>query len=136
MHFDAIDARDHRPDRYADTFAGYRAVRMLNDEGDPIGEFVWRLGTGEAVEVTEFGIYREADRRQGRGTQLLDAGIRDIRKFYADKPYAFRRLYLFCDSTNDAGRKFYESQGFTLAATLPEFYHYCDATLYVRDMQA
>ncbi|MEM9752109.1 MAG: GNAT family N-acetyltransferase [Planctomycetota bacterium] len=108
---------------------------MLNDKRETVGEFVWRLGTGEAVEVTEFGIYRESDRRKGLGTQLFNAGVEDIRQFFADKPYAFRRMYLFCDSTNHAGRRFYESQDFELATVLPEFYGYCDATMYVRDME-
>ncbi|MEM8783012.1 MAG: GNAT family N-acetyltransferase [Planctomycetota bacterium] len=135
MRYDIVDAREHRPERYADAFTGYRAVRMLSDEGEALGEFIWRLGTGEAVEVTEFGIYRESGRRQGLGTQLFNAGINDIRQFFADKQYAFRRMYLFCDSTNDAGRNFYESQGFQLAAVLPDFYGYCDTTMYVRDME-
>jgi RimJ/RimL family protein N-acetyltransferase len=51
------------------------------------------------------------------------------------KPYRLRRIYLFCDSINEPGRRFYEARGFVLAAVIPEFYHYCDAALYVRDME-
>ena len=131
MRFEVVDAREHRAEYYADTFAGYKAVRLLDDAGAVRGEFAH----GQSVEVTEFGVYRPEDRRRGWGTQLLDAGIASIRAFFADKPYTLRRIYLFCDSINDPGCAFYEARGFTVAAVLPEFYDYCDAVLYVRDME-
>ncbi|MEM6334462.1 MAG: GNAT family N-acetyltransferase [Planctomycetota bacterium] len=136
MRFDVVDARLHRPDDYADVFQGYRAVRLIDEHDRVRGELVWRLGTGQCVEITEFGIYDEADRRQGWGTQLLNAGIESIRAFFAGKPYELRRVYLFCDSINTPGRAFYEANGFRLAAILSGFYHYCDAAMYVRNMQA
>ncbi|MCC7408743.1 MAG: GNAT family N-acetyltransferase, partial [Phycisphaeraceae bacterium] len=122
------------PDDYADTFAGYKAIRLLDDQGVVRGEFVWRLAHGQSVEVTEFGIYQPEDRRKGWGTALLEAGIASIREFFKDKPYKLRRVYLFCDSINKPGRAFYEARGFSAAVTLPAFYHYCDSVLYVRDM--
>jgi ribosomal protein S18 acetylase RimI-like enzyme len=116
-------------------FAGYKAVRLVDADGRTRGELVWRLATGQTVEITEFGIYDEADRRKGWGTRLLEAGIASIRGFFAGKPYRLRRIYLFCDSINEPGRRFYEVRGFVLAAVIPKFYHYCDAALYVRDME-
>jgi ribosomal protein S18 acetylase RimI-like enzyme len=135
MRFEDVDARQHRPDDYADVFAGYRAVRLVGDDGRTRGELVWRLATGQAVEITEFGVYDEADRRLGWGTRLLDAGLESMRAFFADKPYRLRRVYLFCDAINEPGRRFYEARGFTLAAVLPGFHHYCDAAMYVRDVE-
>jgi ribosomal protein S18 acetylase RimI-like enzyme len=135
MRFEAVDARQHRADYYADALAGYKAVRLVDDHGRTRGELVWRLASGHSVEITEFGIYDEADRRQGWGTRLLDAGIASIRAFFADKPYRLRRIYVFCDSTNEPGCRFYEARGFQLAVVIPEYYHYCDAALYVRNME-
>lgn len=135
MRFEVVDARQHRPDYYADMFAGYKAVRLVDDDGRTRGELVWRLASGHSVEITEFGIYDEANRRQRWGTRLLDAGIASIRAFFADKPYQLRRVYVFCDSINEPGRRFYEAQGFELATVSRGFYHYCDAAIYVRNME-
>jgi hypothetical protein len=64
MRFEEGDARQHRSEYYAVVFAGHRAVRLVDDDGRPRGELAWRLATGPAVEITEFGIYDAADRRQ------------------------------------------------------------------------
>ena len=135
MEFEIIDAKQHRPTFYADILAGFRAVRLVDSDGRTRGECIWRLATGQCVEITEFGIYDEADRRKGWGTKLLEAGIASIRSFFADKPCRLRRIYLFCDAINKPGRRFYEARGFELAAVIPNLYHYCDATLYVRNME-
>jgi len=135
LRFEVVDARHHRPDYYAGVFAGYKAIRLIDDRGRTRGELVWRLATGQTVEITEFGIYDEADRRQGWGTQLLEAGLASMREFFVGKPYKLRRIYVFCDSINEQGRRFYEAHGFELTAILPRFYHYCDAAMYVRDME-
>ena len=86
MHFAAVDARQRRPVDDADALAGHRAVRLVGDDGRVRGELLWRLATGNCVEVTEFGIGDPADRRQGWGTQLLAAGLADARAFFAGKP--------------------------------------------------
>src|SRR5439155_17927793 len=126
LRFDIVSAQQHRPDYYADVFAGYRAVRLVDDGGQTRGELVWRLASGQSVEITEFGIYDEADRRRGWGTKLLNAGIADIGAFFKDKSYRLRRIYLFCDAINEPGRRFYEARGFKLATVISGFYHYCD----------
>ena len=136
MQFETVDAREHKPDEYADVFDGYRAIRMIDDAERLRGELVWRLASGQTVEITEFGIYDEAGRRRGWGSQLLEAGIASVRQFFGSKPYRLRRIYLFCDSINDAGRAFYESCGFSMQAQLKDFYQYCDAVLYVRNAEA
>ena len=136
MRIDIVSAREHRPDYYADVFAGYQAVRLVDDGGRTRGELVWRLASGQSVEITEFGIYDETDRRRGWGTRLLEAGIASMREFFADKPYRLRRVYLFCDAINEPGRRFYEARGFELVAVIPRFYHYCDAAMYVRCMDS
>ncbi|HEV2296781.1 MAG TPA: GNAT family N-acetyltransferase [Tepidisphaeraceae bacterium] len=136
MRFDIVSAQEHRPDYYADVLAGHRAVRLVDDSGRTRGELVWRLASGQSVEITEFGIYDEADRRRGWGSRLLEAGIASMREFFADKPYRLRRVYLFCDAINEPGRRFYEARGFELVTIVPEFYHYCDAAMYVRRMDS
>ena len=134
MRLDTVPARAHRPDEYRDVFEGYRAIRMIDESGKLRGELVWRLATGQTVEITEIGIFDESDRRQGWGTRLLEAGLADMRAFFCDKAYSLRRVYLFCESINEAGRAFYEHQGFLEAAVLEAFYDYCDAILYVLDI--
>jgi ribosomal protein S18 acetylase RimI-like enzyme len=135
VKFVVVPARTHRPDEYSDTFEAHRAVQMIDDSGAMQGELVWRLATGQAVEITEMGIFDESYRRRGWGGKLLEEGLRDIRAFFAAKPYRLRRVYLFCDSINESARAFYEAHGFKLAAILPGFYHYCDAALYVMDVE-
>jgi hypothetical protein len=82
MRSEVVDARQHRPEYYADVFAGYKAVRLVDADGRTRGELAWRLATGQTVEITEFGIYDEADRRKDWGTRLLEAGIASIRGFF------------------------------------------------------
>ena len=53
-----MPAQMHRPDEYADTFEAHRAVQMIDDSGEMQGELVWRLATGQTVEIT----HPEADR--------------------------------------------------------------------------
>jgi RimJ/RimL family protein N-acetyltransferase len=67
-------------------------------------------------------------------TVVLEAGVADMRAFFCDKPYPLRRVYLFCESINEAGRAFYERHGFLVAAVLEAFYECCDALLYVLDV--
>ena len=65
MHINVVDAREHRLDEYEDVFRGYKALQLIDDEGRLRGELIWRLGTGDTVEITEIGIFDPADRRQG-----------------------------------------------------------------------
>jgi hypothetical protein len=65
LRLEAVPARAHRPDEYRDVFEGYRAVRMIDDCGRLRGELVWRLATGQTVEITELGVFDESDRRHG-----------------------------------------------------------------------
>jgi ribosomal protein S18 acetylase RimI-like enzyme len=129
------DARTHRPEEYANFFRGYRALVLTDDSSRTRGELVWRLATGHTVEITEFGIYAPEDRRQGWGSMLLEAGMEDMHRFFREIGRSLRRVYLFSDSTNDPGRAFYNARGFQQEAVLKDFYHYCDAILYVRSLE-
>lgn len=51
---DIVPAPEHRPADDANVYAGYRALRAVDDAGGARGELVWRLGTGDGVEITEF----------------------------------------------------------------------------------
>jgi ribosomal protein S18 acetylase RimI-like enzyme len=130
-----VRASTHRPEEYSDVFDGYRAVQMIDDSGRMQGELVWRLATGNTVEITELGVFDESLRRRGWGTRLLNAGMESIRSFFAEKPYRLRRVYVFCDAVNGPARAFYEANGFELACVVPSFYHYCDAAFYVLDVE-
>jgi GNAT superfamily N-acetyltransferase len=130
-----LPAREHQPEQYANWYEGYRALQVVDNGGSLRGELVWRLATGETVEITEFGVIRPEDRRRGLGTRLLEAGLASIRRFSAARGIRLRRVYAFCDSINEPGRAFYEARGFRLQTILKGFYHYCDAALYVRDVE-
>lgn len=135
LQIKVVDANQHRLDEYADVFQGYKALELIDENGKMRGELVWRLATGDTVEITEMGIFDPADRRQGWGSQLLEAGIASMQEFFVETGRGFRRVYLFCDSVNDAGRAFYEARAFRVQAVLKDFYHYCDAVLYERNIQ-
>lgn len=134
MRLDTVPAHAHRPEEYRDVFEGHRAIRLIDGSGRQRGELVWRLATGQTVEITEIGVFDASDRRQGWGTRLLEAGLADMQAFFCDKAYGLRRVYLFCESINEAGRAFYAHQGFLEAAVLEGFYETCDAILYVLDV--
>jgi RimJ/RimL family protein N-acetyltransferase len=130
-----VAASTHRPEEYAVAFAGHRAVQLLDKDDRMRAEIIWRLATGNTVEITEFGIFDPVDRRKGHGTRLLRAGLVDIQEFFARHSLRLRRIYLFCDAINQPGRAFWEARGFKLACILPDFYHYCDAVMYVRNTE-
>ena len=44
MYIDTVPAQNHMPDHYSDYLQGYRAVRLLEEDGTILGELVWRLG--------------------------------------------------------------------------------------------
>ena len=134
MRFDTVPVRVHRIDEYRDVLEGYRAVRLIDDSGRLRGELVWRLATGQTVEITEMAVFDESDRRRGWGSRLLEAGLADMRAFFSGKPYPLRRVYLFCESVNEAGRAFYERHGFLVAAVVEALYDCCDGVLYVLDV--
>jgi RimJ/RimL family protein N-acetyltransferase len=136
LRFAIVPANSHRLDEYHDTLEGYKAVQLIDDFGEMVGELVWRLATGQNVEITEMGIFNESNRRQGWGSEILKAGLESIREFFAGKPYRLRRIYLFCDSINRPARAFYERHGFKMETILHGFYHYCDAVLYVLDVES
>jgi ribosomal protein S18 acetylase RimI-like enzyme len=135
MRFSVVPAQAHRLDEYRDTFEGYRAVQLRDDADTMVGELVWRLATGNTVEITEMGIFDESNRKRGLGSKLLAAGLESIQEFFSRKPYPLRRIYLFCDSINEPARTFYEKHGFRVESILGGFYHYCDAVLYVLDAE-
>lgn len=136
MQLVTVQANRHRLEEYADVFDGHQAIQLIDESGEMRGELVWRLATGQTVEITEMGVFEEVDRRQGWGSKLLDAGLEAIREFFVGKPYRLRRVYLFCDSINQPARAFYESHGFRLVTVMAGFYHYCDASLYVLNVES
>jgi hypothetical protein len=73
-----VHAAEHMPDQYRDHLDGYRAVQLVDDDGTIRGELVWRLAGRWHVkfEIKEFGLFADADKRRGRGTQL-DAPSRE-----------------------------------------------------------
>ncbi|MFC1525901.1 GNAT family N-acetyltransferase [Candidatus Latescibacterota bacterium] len=125
MRIDTVHMRDHLPDGNQDYINGYRALRLVDDEGELRGELVWRLAGrwNMRFEVKEMGIYRPADRRKGWGTKLMQAGIEDMIAFTdsLDRGHSPWLAYLFCEEENTGARAFYRSCGFTEGALLPDF---------------
>ena len=74
MYIDIVPAQNHIPDHYSDYLQGYRAVRLLAEDGTILGELVWRVASGHNIEITEFGIFEEENKRKGWGTQAVSLG--------------------------------------------------------------
>jgi ribosomal protein S18 acetylase RimI-like enzyme len=94
----------------------------MNDDHEIEAELVWRLGSGNNIEITEFGVFSESNRRKGIGTLLLRAAISDMLDFSEAEGIALLNVYLFCETRNTAARSFYESHGFKLQAKVDELY--------------
>ena len=109
-------------------------VSLIDKEGEQRGELVWRVASGQTVEICEFGIHREGDRQQGWGTRLLNNGIADMEAFYGTRMTRMRsllRVWLLAEARNEIGRSFYEASGFVEATTLKDFYSDDDAVIYL-----
>ena len=122
LEVDVVHATEHMPDHYRRYIDGWRAVRLIDAEGEIRGELVWRYATGNSVEITEFGIFNEDERRHGLGTRLLEAALRDMQGFAQQIQRPIRLVYLFTETRLGAARAFYEARGFHLCAELPDFY--------------
>ena len=122
LRIEIVHATEHMPDHYRRYIDGWRAVRLIDPEGDIKGELVWRYASGNNVEITEFGIAKETDRRHGLGTRLLEAGLQDMNAFAKKIQRPIRLVYLFCETQNDSARAFYEAKVFRLCAELTDFY--------------
>ncbi len=131
MRVRIIHATEHKPEHYILNIEGYRALQLLDESGVMRGELVWRVGTEQNVEITEFGIFNPQDRRQGWGTKLLESALMDIQEFFAQKGVKLRREYLFCEAKNSVARAFYEARGFTLESIIKDFYIEGDAAFYI-----
>jgi ribosomal protein S18 acetylase RimI-like enzyme len=94
----------------------------MNDDHGIEAELVWRLGSGNNIEITEFGVFSESNRRKGIGTRLLRASIDDMLEFSKAEGIALLNVYLFCETRNAAARSFYESHGFKLQAQIGDMY--------------
>ena len=137
MRIEIIHAKAHMPEDYRDYLEGYRAVRLIDEAGTVRGELVWRLASrwNAVVEIKEFGLIRDSDKRQGWGTKLLDTAVRDMREYIdgLGLGYRFWKIYLLCEEKNSEARAFYKARGFSSDANLPDFYGPGeDAILYSR----
>ncbi len=132
---DVVPAQGHRLEEYGAAQEGYKAVRLIDVAGRLRAELIWRLATGNNVEITELAVLEPADRRRGMGSALLYAGMDSIRSFRKGKQFEPCKVYAFCEAVNGPGRAFYERHGFAMAAQLPGFYRDCDAILYVREFE-
>ena len=130
MYIDIVQAQNHRPAHYSDYLQGYRAVRLLKGNGTILGELVWRVASGHNIEITEFGIFEEENRRKGWGTRLLEAAFEDMRQDFAKINHPLWKVYLFCEENNEEGRGFYESSGFRLEVVLKDFWENGNAVMY------
>jgi ribosomal protein S18 acetylase RimI-like enzyme len=130
VYINIVPAQNHMPDHYSDYLQGYRAVRLLEEDGTILGELVWRVASGHNIEIMEFGIFEEDNRWQGWGTRLLEAVFEDIRQYFLKINHRLWKVYLFCEEANESGRGFYESQGFQLETVLKRFYPDGDAVMY------
>ena len=132
MYIDTVQAQNHMPDHYSDYLQGYRAIRLLEEDGTILGELVWRVASGHNIEITEFGIFEAENRRKGWGTQLLEAAFEDMRQYFVKINRPLWKVYLFCEEKNEEGRSFYESRGFRLEAVLKNFWEDGNAAMYSR----
>lgn len=131
FHTRIVYAHDHQPDHYREYYEGYRAIELCDKSGTRRGSLVWRLASGHSVEITEFGVNQETDRRKGWGTHLMDVAQKDMQAYFKSINRKLRRIYLFCEDINDGGRAFYETYGFKPETILNNFYGDCSAVLYV-----
>ncbi len=141
MKIDIVHATEHMPDQYRDYLEGYRAIRLIDEAGEIRAELVWRLASrwNALFEIKELGVFSESDRRKGWATQLLDAALQDMRDFLHRVELGYRpwRVYLFCETRNQAGRGFYEARGFDVAAEVKGLYgpgQGEDAIMYTKDL--
>lgn len=137
LKVETIPFKDHNGE-LKDKIEGQRVVLLVDENGDPRGELVWRIASGYTVEICEFGIHREEDRRHGWGTKLLDEGLNDMREYFRNRltrPHRFHRVWLLAEARNLIARVFYKARGFQEEAVLKDFYTDGDAVLCVMEVQ-
>jgi ribosomal protein S18 acetylase RimI-like enzyme len=121
---------------YKDKIEGQRVVSFVDDEGNQRAELVWRVASGYTVEICEFAINREEDRRQGWGTKLMDAGLADMREYFEnlERPHSLLKVWLLAEERNSVARAFYKARGFEEVTILQDFYSDGDAVMCVMEV--
>ena len=108
-----------------DKRVGQRYVRLVDPDGVERGSLMWRIASGYTVEICEFAINSETDRRQGWGTRLMAVGIADMRDYYQSKlhrPHRLLKVWLLAETSNVIACSFYKAIGFVEETVLKDFY--------------
>lgn len=81
----------------------FQKMDYINDER---GYIVWRVGTGENVELLHIRVH---DKRKGYGSQLINEMMDKLKQ---NPPYA--TVFGFTRTSNNEAHEFYKANGFTL----------------------
>ena len=85
----------------------------LDDPGDYLD---YRLGMGDSVEIYDIAIHSE--RRRGRGRQLVNLMLENVRANYPTT----RQVFAITRISNTIAHEFYEALGFNIIGRLHYFY--------------
>jgi ribosomal protein S18 acetylase RimI-like enzyme len=80
---------------------------------DPRDYLRWRKGSGGTVEILDINV--ESDRRIGRGREMVETLLEEVRK-------ETHLVFAFTRQSNDIASQFYQALGFVVAAVVPLFY--------------
>jgi ribosomal protein S18 acetylase RimI-like enzyme len=136
MYRTEIENHAERAQQFADDLV-LRYNTLLAIENSVIcGTVSWESRGGlddGVVELIGLGVNANL-RRQGVGTQLVQAMIEEATQYYKTRGYQLHVILLFMEHENEIARKFYTVNKFIEVASIESLYPSGDASIWTRHL--
>jgi ribosomal protein S18 acetylase RimI-like enzyme len=134
MYRTEIESHIERAQQFAkDLVLRYKTL-LATEDNVICGTVTWepRGGLDDGVaELISLGVNANF-RRQGIGTQLVQAMIKEVTRFYSTRGYPLRVILVFMEHDNEIARKFYTANKFKEVASIEALYPDDDASIWTR----
>lgn len=106
------------------SYFDYHHIKVVKQDGKIVGALFWNCAEEKHHGLTNIQDLwiDENFRRKGLGEKLLRSAIEDMKKLYANRHYALRKVFVTTGEDNKPARNLYEKVGFKIVAVLPDLF--------------
>lgn len=136
MYRTEIENHTERAQQFASDLVLRYKTLLATEDNVICGTATWEPRGGlddGVVELIGLGVNANF-RRQGIGTQLVQAMIDEATRFYSTRGYPLRVILVFMEHDNEIARKFYTTNKFKEVASIESLYPDDDASIWTRHL--